>query len=154
MVPEHSSRTLSYGEGSLELLWFTWGMRMHLLFGLLFCFFSFKMDLCLVPCDSGSAGEMLRRRPFAVFCDGWTASWEPISHTVCGNEVSRSWWYGELTLKFQETKLTGKFLESPDPLAEQDHQSTFASFPDCLHHERLYVMLQSSCTIAALCCHS
>ena len=38
----------------------------------------------------GSVEETLRRRPFDVFCDGRTASWDPISHTVYGIEVSHS----------------------------------------------------------------
>ena len=69
-------------------------------------------------------------------------------------------WYRELTLKSRETnhstqKLwTSDFLESPDPITKQDHQLTLNSFPDHLHHEYLYILLQSSCTVAALCCHS
>jgi hypothetical protein len=52
LVPEHSSHTLSDGEGLLELIWFIQEMRMHPLFGLLFCFFIFVMSTCLIPYDS------------------------------------------------------------------------------------------------------
>lgn len=42
-IPDHSSHTNFAGKDLLELPWF-WEMRMQPLFGLLFCFFSFKTD--------------------------------------------------------------------------------------------------------------
>ena len=64
---------------------------------------------------------MLRRCPFTVFCDSWTASWEPISHTVCSDEVSQSQWYRELTLNF------GKRIT-------QHWNCELAIFANCLIH--------------------
>lgn len=49
-VPEHSNHTLSVGKGSLKLLCCR-EIGVHPLFGLLFCFFGFEADPCLVPCD-------------------------------------------------------------------------------------------------------
>ena len=63
--------------------------------------------------------------------------------------------FRELTLKVRETShckqklLTGDFLESPDPLVEQDHWLTLVCFPVLLHHEHLYV-LYHCCTLLSL----
>lgn len=43
---------------------------------------------------------------------------------------------------------TSYFLESSDQLIEQDHWLTLASFPDRMHHEHLYILLQSSNILA------
>ena len=70
----------------------------------------------------GSTEGKLRQYIFGMFCDGRTASQEPISHTVCGTEGPYSLWYRDLTLQFWETnhrtqKLwTDNFVKSPDPL--------------------------------------
>ncbi|KAF5292278.1 hypothetical protein FQA39_LY03312 [Lamprigera yunnana] len=110
LVPEHSSRTFYNGESSLELIWFTQGMRIQLLFRLLFYFFIFDMNQCLVPCDNlvQRSPSSLKRLQFSVFSDDRTASWEPILSTVFGAKVSYSRWYRELTLKFQETNHSSK----------------------------------------------
>ena len=102
----------------------------------------------------------LKQSPFIVFYDGQTTTYGLILHTNCSTEVSNSRWYRELTLKFLEMyhwtqKLwTNDFLKLPNPFTEQAYQLTFYSFPDHLHRESLYILLQSFCTIAALCCHS
>ena len=74
---------------------------------------------------NGCAGETLRRHPILVFCDGRTATWEPISHTVCGDEVSHSRFYRQMTLKFREIH---RNCESPDPLVDIGWQS----LPSCI----------------------
>ena len=60
--------------------------------------------------------------------------------------------YGNKSL---DTEIVNRqFPSMSDPLTEQDHRFALASFPDRLYHERLYVLFQSSYTIATLFCHS